>query len=87
MDLEAFSSVKVVEREKYLLARQLDLDAANLVEEKVRSLGLDVMAGRSITSINVDEENNVTGATLENGEKIECSTICFAVRINLCSVI
>lgn len=80
MDLEAFSSVKIVERADYLLAKQLDLYAASLVEAKVRSLGLDVMAGRSIASINVDEGNNVTGASLENGQTIECSTICFAVR-------
>lgn len=83
MDLKAFSSVKIIERADYLLAKQLDLYAASLVEEKVRSLGLDVMTGRSITSINVDDGNNVTGATLENGQTIACSTICFAVRADL----
>ena len=80
MDLETFSSVKILERNDYLLSRQLDEDAGNLVVEKVRGLGLDVMRKRSITKINADESNTVRGVTLENGEEIKCSTICFAVR-------
>lgn len=81
MDLETFSSVKIVERSEYLLSRQLDSDAGNLVAEKVRELGLDVMQRRSIARISTDESNNVRGVVLENGEEMECSTICFAVRL------
>jgi nitrite reductase (NAD(P)H) len=79
MDLECFSSVKVVDRNGYLLARQLDADAGNLVTDKVRALGLDVMHRRRIATIDVDDENNVTGVTFEDGERIECSALCFAV--------
>ena len=79
MDLETYSSVKIVERNDHLLSRQLDADAGNLVVEKVRELGLDVMQRRSIAKINTDESNNVRGVTLENGEEMDCSTICFAV--------
>lgn len=82
MDLETFSSVKIVDRNGYLLSRQLDEDAGNLVVEKVRGLGLDVMRQRSITKINADNSNNVRGVILENGEEIKCSTVCFAVRIH-----
>lgn len=80
MDLETFSSVKIVERGSYLLSRQLDEDAGTLVAEKVRGLGLDVMQQRSINKINADDNNSVKSVTLENGEEMECSTICFAVR-------
>lgn len=78
-DLQTFPTVKIVERGEYPLQRQLDEDAGNLVAEKVRGLGLDVMMGRSITKITADENNNVKGVVLENGEEMECSTICFAV--------
>lgn len=78
-DLETFPSVKILERGGYLLSRQLDEDAGKLVVEKVRGLGLDVMLGRSIAKIMADEDNNVKGVVLENGDEMECSTICFAV--------
>lgn len=79
MDLDCFSSVKVVDRNGYLLARQLDADAGNLVTEKVRALGLDVMHQRRVSSVEVDDENHVTGVVFESGERIECTTVCFAV--------
>ena len=79
VDLQCFSSVKVIDRNEYLLARQLDSDAGNLVTEGVRKLGLDVMHGRRIASIEADERNKVTGIKFEDGERIGCSSICFAV--------
>lgn len=79
MDLDCFAEVKIVDRNGYLLARQLDADAGNLVSAKVRALGLDVMHRRRIAAVDVDGANNVTGVVFEDGERIECSTVCFAV--------
>lgn len=81
MDLEAFDKVKLVERNRWVLSRQLDGDAGNLVVEQVRNLGLDVLLSKRVGSIEVDEENNVKGVVFEDGEKMECSTICFAIGI------
>lgn len=78
-DLQDFGSVKLVDRNKYVLARQLDADAGSLVTEKIRELGLDVMHQKKIARIETDEENNVTGIAFEDGEKIDCCCICFAV--------
>ena len=79
VDLKCFSSVKVIDRNSYLLARQLDADAGGLVTSKVRELGVDVIHRRRIRAINVDGQNNVVGATFEDGDKIDCSCLCFAV--------
>lgn len=78
-DLQDFGSVKLVDRNKHVLARQLDADAGSLVTEKIRELGLDVMHQKKVARIETDEGNNVIGITFEDGEKIDCCCICFAV--------
>lgn len=78
-DLKDFGKVKLVDRNKWVLARQLDEDAGNLVTEKIREIGLDVLFDKRVAMINVDDENNVMGITFEDGEKLNCSCICFAV--------
>lgn len=80
MDLEDFGKVKLIERNRWVLSRQLDGDAGDMVVEQVRKLGLDVMLSKRVGRINVDESNNTTGVTFEDGEHMECSCVCFAVR-------
>jgi nitrite reductase (NAD(P)H) len=81
MDLEAFKQVKLIERNRWVLSRQLDSDAGGLVVQQVRDMGLDVMLSRRVKSIEVTEENCVKGLVFEDGEALECSTICFAIGI------
>ncbi|EMC96479.1 hypothetical protein BAUCODRAFT_476493 [Baudoinia panamericana UAMH 10762] len=81
MDLEEFSKVKLIERNRWVLSRQLDADAGNMVVEQVRALGLDVLLSKRVGRINTDEENNVCGVTFEDGETMDCSCICFAIGI------
>lgn len=78
-DLQDFGSVKLIDRNKWVLARQLDGDAGSLVTRKIRELGLDVMHEKRVATIKTDEDNNVTGIVFEDGEEISCSCICFAV--------
>lgn len=80
-ELESFSSVKLVDRNKWVLARQLDADAGALVTEKIRDLGLDVLLRKRVATIKTDDSNNVVGMAFEDGEEIDCSCICFAVRL------
>jgi nitrite reductase (NAD(P)H) len=79
MDLEDFGQVKLIERNRWVLSRQLDSDAGGMVVEQVRSLGLDVLMSKRVGKIVVDEENSVKGVIFEDGEKMDCSCICFAV--------
>ena len=81
MDLEAFEKVKLIERNRWVLSRQLDGDAGGLVVEQVRDLGLDVLLSKRVGKIEVTETNLVKGVVFEDGEKMECSTVCFAIGI------
>ena len=81
MDLEHFSKVKLVERNSWVMSRQLDGDAGSMVVEQVRNLGLDVLIRQRVARINTDGDNNVVGMTFENGESVECTCVCFAIGI------
>jgi nitrite reductase (NAD(P)H) len=79
MDLEDFGKVKLIERNRWVLSRQLDGDAGDMVVEQVRQLGLDVLLSKRVGKILTDESNSVVGVKFEDGQEMECSCICFAV--------
>lgn len=81
IDLSVFRKVKLIERNRWVLSRQLDGDAGSMVVEQVRNLGLDVGLSKRVGRINADAGNNVTGVTFEDGESMDCSCICFAIGI------
>ena len=81
MDLEKFKKVKLIERNRWVLSRQLDNDAGSMVVGQVRDLGLDVLLSKRVGKINTNSDNSVTGVTFEDGEEMECSCICFAIGI------
>jgi len=80
-DLQDFGNVKLIDRNKWVLARQLDGDAGSLVSRKIQELGLDVLHQKRVSVVNTDSENNVTGITFEDGKHIDCCCICFAVGL------
>ena len=81
MDLECFDSVRVIERNRWVLSRQLDADAGAMVVEQVRSLGVDVLLGKRVGRIDVTDANAVRGVFFEDGEYMACSTLCFAIGV------
>jgi len=81
LDLQCFERVKLIERNKWVLSRQLDSEAGNLVVEKVTELGIDVLLTKRVARIKTNEENGVTGVVFEDGEEMDCSTICFAIGV------
>lgn len=81
MDLGSFQQVKVIERNRWLLSRQLDGEAGTMVVDQVRSLGVDVMLSKRVAKIETDEDNSVTGVQFEDGDGMPCSTICFAIGV------
>ncbi|KAJ5771282.1 uncharacterized protein N7511_003333 [Penicillium nucicola] len=80
-DLEDFGNVKLIDRNKWVLARQLDGDAGSLVTRKIRELGLDVLHEKRVKIVHTDDGNNVVGITFEDGESIDCCCICFAIGV------
>ncbi|KAK1976982.1 nitrite reductase [Colletotrichum cereale] len=81
MDLDCFDTVKLVERNRWVLSRQLDSDAGSMVVDQVRELGLDVLLGKRVGQIEVTQDNHVRGVVFEDGERMDCSTICFAIGV------
>lgn len=82
MDLDSFSKVKLIERNRWVLSRQLDQEAGTMVVQQVQEeLGLDVLLSKRVGKIQVDEDNSVTGVVFEDGEETACSTLCFAIGI------
>ncbi|KAH6648074.1 hypothetical protein BKA67DRAFT_524115 [Truncatella angustata] len=81
MDLECFRKIKLIERNRWVLSRQLDQDAGELVVEKVTDLGVDVLLDKRVGRVTTDQGNKVTGVVFEDGEQMECSTICFAIGV------
>ncbi|RYP12013.1 hypothetical protein DL767_011519 [Monosporascus sp. MG133] len=81
MDLECYEKVRLIERNRWVLSRQLDADAGALVVEKVTELGLDVLLSKRVGKIKTDEANNVIGVIFEDGEEMDCSTVCFAIGV------
>ena len=81
MDLESFKKVKLIERNRWVLSRQLDGDAGTMVVDLVRDLGLDVLLSKRVGKIEVDEDNAVKGVLFEDGERLDCSCIMFAIGI------
>ena len=81
MDLEEFKSVKLIERNRWVLSRQLDADAGGMVVELVRALNLDVKLSKRVGKIEVDENNCVKGVIFEDGEQMDCTCVMFAIGI------
>lgn len=79
LDLEEFKDVKLIDKNPWVMSRQLDQDAGNLVIEKITELGLEVMRCHRIKIINTDAENRVKSVTFEDGSSLDCTAICFAV--------
>ncbi|KAI1847657.1 hypothetical protein JX266_006509 [Neoarthrinium moseri] len=81
MDLQCFEKIKLIERNRWVLSRQLDQDAGGLVVEKVTDLGVDILLSKRVGKIITDENNSVAGVVFEDGEQMDCTTICFAIGV------
>jgi len=81
MDLEEFKHVKLIERNRWVLSRQLDGDAGGMVIDLIRKLGLDVLLSKRVGKIEVNQENAVKGVVFEDGERMDCRCLMFAIGI------
>lgn len=92
LDLENFGKVMIIDKNKWVLSRQLDEDAGRLVGEKIRELGVDLLSEKRVAKI---ETGRAEGEELENGQervvgveftdggKLDIGCICYAVSSRL----
>lgn len=73
------TQVTVVEHADRLMAHQLDEASAELLKDKVESMGMDIVLGDGIQSIVA--EPRVTAIRLHSGRTIECDTVIVATGI------
>ncbi|MBX2882775.1 MAG: FAD-dependent oxidoreductase [Granulosicoccus sp.] len=71
--------VTVVEHADRLMAQQLDLSASRLLENQIKQLGVSVILGDGIRS--VQGAHRVSAITLQSGKTIDCDTVVVATGI------
>jgi len=73
-------AVTVVQREDRLMERQLDAAAGRVLDWTLRRLGIEVVAGASVSAVHGDE--HLTGVTLTDGSAVdaELMVLCCGVR-------
>ena len=80
--LAQFPEVALIERNRWVLSRQLDGEAGGMVVEKVRGMGVDVMLSKRVGKINVDPSTGrMTQVVFEDGLVMDCQVLCFAIGI------
>ena len=73
------TQVTVVQQGPRLMKRQLDNQAAELLEKEVRSLGINVVTNSGVRSIHGLE--SVSGVVTRDGDNIPCDTVLFCAGI------
>ena len=74
------TKVTVVQQGPHLMNRQLDGAAAAILEQEVRTLGIDVITQAGVRAI--DGFEHVTSVTTRDGQIIPCDTVLFCAGIS-----
>lgn len=88
LDLDTVDQVVLVERNSWVLSRQLDREGGTLVLEKVKALGVEVLLEAKVRDVICDDDDNhtITGLMLQGkhgnpDEPYEIDMLVFAVGI------
>ncbi|RFU72702.1 nitrite reductase [Trichoderma arundinaceum] len=86
LDLKEVDQVALMERNHWILSRQLDQEGGMLVLEKVKALGVEVLLRTQVRNLLCDSEERLTGLILEGNDGLpdqdyEVDMLVFAVGI------
>lgn len=86
MDLEDVDQVVIIERNGWVLSRQLDQDGGLLVLEQVRSLGVEVLLHARVRDVVCDNQSRLTGLVLQGqdgqpDQVLDIDMLVFAIGI------
>ncbi|RVU37446.1 NAD(P)/FAD-dependent oxidoreductase [Rheinheimera riviphila] len=74
--------VCLLQRSPYLLNRQLDATAADLLASELRGRGLMILTGREIASLQHKTDGNVSAVILKDGRRLPCDLLVLALGIS-----
>ena len=77
--LKANTEIIVVQQAERLMNRQLDDTAAEMLQEQVEALGIEVITNSGVREI--FGEGRVTGVALRDGKTIDCDTVLLCAGI------
>ncbi|CAA7260243.1 unnamed protein product [Cyclocybe aegerita] len=82
-ELESISNVTIVERNKWVLSRQLDQEGGRIVLEHVKAFGIDILLETQVKSLIFSEEEvpSLTGLQIHDGTTYSCEMVVFATGI------
>lgn len=80
---KANTRITLIQQGTRLMNRQLDDDAARLLQKKVEALGIRVITNSGVRMIH--GEGRVTGVTTRDGDEIVCDTVllCAGIKANI----
>lgn len=86
LDLDTVDQVVLVERNNWVLSRQLDKEGGTLVLEKVKALGVEVLLQARVRDVICDDSQRINGLLLEGkdgqpDQPYEIDMVVFAVGI------
>ncbi|GLB33513.1 putative BFD-like [2Fe-2S] binding domain containing protein [Lyophyllum shimeji] len=84
LDLGTVPQVTLVERNEWVLSRQLDGEAGRMVLEQVRALNVEVLLSTRVKDLVTEPAEHtevIKGLRLEGDETYECDMVVFAVGI------
>jgi nitrite reductase (NADH) large subunit len=73
------TKVTLIHQGSRLMNRQLDDEAANMLEQKIQDSGIQVITHSGVREIY--EDGRVTGVRIYSGDEIECDTVLLSVGI------
>ncbi|MCE8019322.1 NAD(P)/FAD-dependent oxidoreductase [Halomonas sp. MCCC 1A11036] len=73
--------VSLLQRDDRLMNRQLDLTAAHLLENELRSRGLDIHTDAQLERLEADAEGQVCAALLADGTRLAADCVVVAIGI------
>lgn len=87
LDLEEVDQVVLVERNRWVLSRQLDQEGGTLVLQKVRDLGVEVLLQGRVRDLIWNDEGRLTAMMMQGNdgkddEPFDIDMLVFAVGIN-----
>ena len=74
--------VCLLQRSRYLLNRQLDATASDLLASELRGRGLMILTGREIASLQHKADGNVSVVMLKDGRRLACDLLVLALGIS-----